>query len=72
MPRIGMVIVYIDQHALLGINSSPRGDDLSIMVDGTPYLLAEPTGPALYNLGEVADFSKRAVLAGLYSTDKFK
>jgi len=72
MPRINMVIVYIKQHALLGIEVTPEGDELSINVDGITYLLSEPTGPAQYPLGTVAESSKQAILAGLYSTDKFK
>ncbi|MBL4910542.1 MAG: hypothetical protein JKX78_11090 [Alteromonadaceae bacterium] len=72
MPRINMVIVYIKQHALFGIELMPEGDELSINVDGSTYLLSEPTGPASYPLGQVAEVSKQAILAGLYSTDKFK
>ncbi len=72
MPRINMIIIYIDQHALLGINIQPQSDEISIVEQGITYVLAEPTGPALYSLGQVAPFSKNSVLGGLYSAEQFK
>jgi len=72
MPRINLTIVYIDNHALLGIDLLPEGDDITIVKDSITYVLAEPTGPAILALGKIALFSKQAVLAGLYNVEKFK
>jgi len=72
MPRINIIIIYIEQHALFGIEVMPMANELTLSYQGTTYVLAEPTGPALYPLGEVDDFSKQAVLAGLYSVEKIK
>jgi len=72
MPRINMVIIYIDQHALFGIDLLTEGNDTTIVKDGVTYVLAEPTGPAIFALGKIAPFSKQAVLAGLFSAEKFK
>ncbi len=72
MPRIGIIIVYIEQHALFGIEVIPQGDELTLSHQGITYVLAEPTGPALYALGQVDEFSKQAILAGLYTVEKVK
>jgi len=71
MPRIKIAMIYIDKHALLGIDIPPMGDELSITHNGTTYLLAEPTGPAIMRLGEVAYNSKQAVLSGHYTIEEF-
>jgi len=71
MPRIKMAMIFIDNHALLGIDIPPMGDELSITHNGTTYLLAEPTGPAIMPLGVLAQSSKQAVLSGHYSIEEF-
>lgn len=71
MPRINMALIFIDNHALIGIEIMPEGDDLTITVDKVTYVLAEPTGPALLKLGKVAIESEQAILAGHYSAEKF-
>jgi hypothetical protein len=72
MPRINMIIVYIEQHALIGIEMRAAANDMTITAQGITYILAEPTGPALAILGKVSPPSERAILANLYSTEKFK
>lgn len=72
MPRINLAIIYIDNHALLGIDILPEGNEATLIKDSITYVLAEPTGPATLALGKVAIFSKQAVLAGLYKAEKFK
>jgi len=71
MPRIKIAMIYIDKHALIGIDIPPMGDELSITHNGTTYLLAEPTGPAIMRLGEVVHNSKQAVLSGHYTLEEF-
>ena len=71
MPRVKMVMVFIEQHALMGINVSAKGDEETITFDGTTYVLAEPTGPALYLLGEISAESKLAIDNNHYSVEKF-
>ncbi len=72
MPRINIIIIYIEQHALLGIEVMPKADELTLSYQGITYVLAEPTGPALHPLGQVDTFSKQAILAGLYTVEKVK
>lgn len=71
MPRIKMTLVFIDNHALIGIELPVKANDQTIIIDEVSYVLAEPTGPGLFNLGEIADESKLAVGNGHYTTELF-
>jgi hypothetical protein len=71
MPRVKMVLVYIEGHALIGIEIKPEGDDMFITIDNIHYVLGEPTGPALMPLGKISMDSEQAILNGLYSTEAF-
>lgn len=71
MPRIKMVMVFTHQHALMGINIPAMQNETTIELDGITYVLAEPTGPAMYNLGQIAPESELAVNNGHYSLEKF-
>lgn len=70
MPRIKMVLVFIDNHALIGIDVLARVNEVTITLDGTTYLLAEPTGPALLPLGTLNETSELAVTQGQYTAEK--
>jgi len=71
MPRINMVMIYIDQHAFIGIAIPAEGDEVSIEYQKVNYLLAEPTGPALYKLGIIAPESELAINQGRYVVEAF-
>ncbi|QOL26656.1 hypothetical protein LP316_04975 [Thalassotalea sp. LPB0316] len=71
MPRIEMIMVFIDGHALMGINAPAEPGDKTMTHEGITYVLGEPTGPAQYPLGEIALSSEQAIDAGLYSVEKF-
>ena len=71
MPRIKMVLVYIDQHAFIGIDLPAQADEVTIDVDGVTYVLAEPTGPSILGLGKLAPDSEQAIYQGQYSTELF-
>ena len=71
MPRIKMILVFIDNHALIGIEAPVQADDQTINIDGISYVLAEPTGPRLFNLGEIAQESELAVGNGHYTAELF-
>lgn len=60
MPRIEIALVFIDNHALIGLQIPSLTGEATINVDGLQYVLAEPTGPALYPLGQIAPMSKQA------------
>jgi len=71
MPRIKMVLVFIDNHALIGIEAQGQGNETSITLDGTSYLLGEPTGPAPLVLGKLDVASELAIAQGQYSAEVF-
>ncbi|WP_440876184.1 hypothetical protein [Thalassotalea sp. PLHSN55] len=71
MPRVKMVMIFLDQHALIGVNVKPEGDDIFINHQGEIYVLAEPTGPQLLTLGNLAPTSELAILNGHYSVENY-
>lgn len=71
MPRIDMAMIYIDQHAFIGIAIPANADEMTIEYQGINYLLGEPTGPALYRLGKLAPESELAVDQGRYVAEAF-
>ncbi len=71
MPRIEMVLIYIDQHAFIGLAIPAQSNDISIEHNNTQFVLAEPTGPALLPLGKLAPESELAINQGRYSVESF-
>lgn len=72
MPRIAMVMIYIDQHAFIGIAVPANAGEITIEYQDINYVLAEPTGPALYKLGELAPESELAINQGRYVAEVFR
>ncbi len=66
MPRIDMVLIYLDGHAFIGINIPGEAGEVTIEHNKVRYLLAEPTGPALLPLGTLAPESELAINQGHY------
>lgn len=71
MPRIEMAMIYIDQHAFIGIAIPKQAGEMTIQHEGVEYVLAEPTGPALYPLGTLAPESELAINQGRYVAQAF-
>lgn len=71
MPRIEMAMIYIDQHAFIGIAVPAQAGEMTINYQGINYLLGEPTGPAPYRLGKLAPESELAINQGRYVAEKF-
>jgi len=71
MPRIKMMLVFIDNHALLAISIPSENNELSITVDGTDYIFAEPTGPAMMRIGELSADAEFAIRNGHYYAEAF-
>jgi len=71
MPRIEMALIYIDNHAFIGINIPPKAGELTIEHEQVTYLLAEPTGPALLPLGRLAPKSELAINQGHYTVESY-
>jgi len=71
MPRIEMVLIYIDGHAFIGINIPGQGKEVSIEHNNVRYLLADPTGPALLPLGALSPESELAINQGHYVAEDY-
>ncbi len=71
MPRIDLVFVYLDDHAMLGVGIEPKGNDNYIRVNGNVYVLADPTGPRLMNLGELSFETEQRIKSNLYTAETF-
>jgi len=68
--RLNLVMVYLPNHALVGLQLGHSQQDEYISLDGIDYVLAEPTGPGLFKLGEIAEDSKRDIRAGRFSIEE--
>jgi len=60
-PTVDVRMIFLPEHALLGIAMRKRPSDTSISLQNTEYVLLEPTGPAFYELGAIAPSSKNAI-----------
>jgi hypothetical protein len=65
-PRVDVQMVYLPEHALLGVdmltlNLRGNENEISLNYDGTSYVLLEPTGPAQFSVGEVANTTKLSI-----------
>ncbi|WP_440905787.1 hypothetical protein ACMZOO_05845 [Catenovulum sp. SX2] len=69
VPNLGIVIVYLPNHALVGLQIPYSQADEYIELDGNYYVLAEPTGPAVLPLAEIGAESKRAIDSGSFSAE---
>lgn len=72
MPRIKIVLIFIDKHAIFGIDIPAESNETTVLFEGTTYLLADPTGPRLMNVGQLSDDTQNIVLSGLYSIEAFE
>lgn len=69
-PRLRMVIIYLPEHALLGLNVSVLQDDKFVEIDGLKFVLAEPVGPATIRIADASPESLRKIDAGTYTIER--
>ncbi len=69
LPNTPMVMVFLRNHALLGIAMGTKTSDDTITYNGVPYVLFDPTGPALLALGEVSESTKVALSSKQYTVE---
>lgn len=55
LPDVSLVILYLPNHAVLGIGMQSQSSDQQLRLDGQNFVLADPTGPALQPIGEIAE-----------------
>jgi len=70
-PTLSAKMIFLPNHALVGISLKAIKTDEKIMQNNFSYILAEPTGPAQYELGEIAPSSKMAIRNRQFSTEDF-
>lgn len=52
-PHVRIVMVYVPHHAFIGVHFKPGENDYALQLGGQPFVLADPTGPALVRIGQV-------------------
>jgi hypothetical protein len=66
LPEVKMVLVYLPNHAVLGISLPFRNNEPIVRLGGTDYLLMETSGPAVMTIGETGEATKVALARGRY------
>lgn len=61
LPSTPMVLVLLDQHALLGIATAPVAGDTTLRHNNREFVLFDPTGPAQLPFGQVSPATVMAV-----------
>lgn len=59
LPHRTTVMLLLPGHALLGIDLTPRPGDRTYRWQGRSYVLLEPAGPGLFEIGQIAEDSAR-------------
>lgn len=67
LPDIQMVMVYLPNHALLGIKLPFRATEKTYEIEGVDYTLMEPTGPATLPLSEISNRSARDLASRMFT-----
>jgi hypothetical protein len=67
IPELNMVIIYLPDHALIGAILPHRNNEELLTINGSKYLLMEPTGPAMMIAGNIGQHSIRGIASGMYS-----
>jgi hypothetical protein len=70
LPEVKMTMVYLPNHALLGISLPFRTNEQTLDIAGIDYLLMEPTGPAKIPLGEIANRSAQDIAGNMFSIEE--
>jgi hypothetical protein len=70
-PRVKVVIIYMPNHALIGVQMTHRKNDKWIKIKGREYILAEPTGPAMLAFGKVGKQSEFFIDGLQYTYEMF-
>lgn len=67
LPKTSLALIYLPNHALVGVALPHRENEKTLMLNGTEFMLMEPTGPALLALGMIGANSRLAIDRGLFS-----
>jgi hypothetical protein len=70
LPEVKMTMLFLPNHALLGIVLPFRTNEQTLDINGLDYLLMEPTGPAKIQLGDIASRSASDIAGNMYSVEQ--
>ena len=70
MPRVNLALIFMDNHALIGIDIKPKKNDIAIVLNNITYVVAEVSGPDLLPIGKLMPSSRQEILAGHYVAEK--
>ena len=68
-PEIPLVLLFVPDHALLGVALPAQGAEETLTVAGGLWLLAEPTGPAELSAGELSAPSRLYIQSRSYQAE---
>ncbi len=68
-PEIPLVLLFVPDHALLGVALPAQGAEETLTVAGGRWLLAEPTGPAELSAGELSAPSRLYIQSRSYQAE---
>lgn len=57
MPKMPVIIVFTPNHAFAGFKVPTQKGDRILTIDGKEFVLVEPAGPGMFEVGEIADES---------------
>lgn len=66
-PNMQIIAIVLPKHVLIGMKIPYTREDLKMMHNGEPYVLAETAGPGLLPIGEIAEESAAIMRMGLHS-----
>ena len=68
-PEIPLVLLFVPDHALLGVALPAQGAEETLTVAGGRWLLAEPTGPAELSAGQIGASSRLYIQSRSYQAE---
>lgn len=69
LPNTKMVIIFLPDHALLGLALTALAGDETLEIEGETYVLYDPTGPALLPFGKISDSTRLFTSTGRYQVE---
>ncbi|CAG8999996.1 MAG: hypothetical protein CENE_01985 [Candidatus Celerinatantimonas neptuna] len=66
-PQLNVAIVYIPAHAFIAIHWPVSGTQQSVLINKQKWLAVDPTGPALYQPGQISKQSRHYIDTGYYN-----
>ncbi|TCK46874.1 hypothetical protein EV690_3022 [Celerinatantimonas diazotrophica] len=67
-PKLKTAFVYIPGHAFLAIQLGANGDEQTIHIKQQPWLVLDPTGPAIMPVGKVSQGTLRYIKSHYFKT----